>query len=506
MYVSFLSFIVLAFGIVVAGGFLSALGAHVTGTLAWWSMPDTVTPSAFRKLPNYKDADIGWATYTAAQLGTDLKHQAKLAWTVRREQIARAGKIFNHGAGVVLWFLVFPLPALTFLSFVAAIPFMIALTIIFFVAFAIVYIVGALLHWLLVLAVNIVDGIWIGGHRGRASCPECYRLMTRPAFACSGCNKVHRDIRSGVEGAFYRRCECGQLLPTAVSRATWRLAPVCQHCEATLHKGAGALRDVRVAVLGDTHAGTTRLTLTALGHMARQEKALGRQFTLADEATRKAVEAEMQAARSRTDTVPTQAVSPRAFTARFGGPASGALFHAFDPAGALLQDVHSQDTLTFLAESHGVVFVVDPFSIPSVRQEVQRKGFSYLLTEHPAQGQPEDLYGAVVSRMRASGVKTKKQRLAVVVSKADLLRVAGIEIPSELTEVSRWLEDYGQHNMVIAAQREFGTVRYFASGTVATDGGAIDPSKALWWLYRPRNVSTVSAAPQPEPEKAEAAA
>jgi hypothetical protein len=89
----------------------------------------------------------------------------------------------------------------------------------------------------------------------------------------------------------------------------------------------------------------------------------------------------------------------------------------------------------------------------------------------------------VVSRLRDSGIKAKSQRLAVVVSKADLLGQWGIELPGESEEVAGWLESVGLHNLVGAARREFAEVRWFAVASVdRDDAGGHDPVRPLAWL------------------------
>ena len=102
---------------------------------------------------------------------------------------------------------------------------------------------------------------------------------------------------------------------------------------------------------------------------------------------------------------------------------------------------------------------------------------------HAAAGDPELTYDEVASRLRDSGIPASAQRLAVVVSKADLLRSAGLNLPTESAELAQWLADAGVHNLVLAARREFAEVKFFsvASQQVAPDGRD-DPGTPLRWL------------------------
>jgi hypothetical protein len=75
------------------------------------------------------------------------------------------------------------------------------------------------------------------------------------------------------------------------------------------------------------------------------------------------------------------------------------------------------------------------------------------------------------------------------VSKADLLRSAGLVVPAGSDEIARWLWDSGVHNLVISAPREFAEVRFF---TVASQnvrpGGLDDPGAPLRWLLTAHGV------------------
>ena len=89
--------------------------------------------------------------------------------------------------------------------------------------------------------------------------------------------------------------------------------------------------------------------------------------------------------------------------------------------------------------------------------------------------------------MRATGVPAGAQRLAVVISKADLLSSAGLELPGGSEEIADWLLDAGP--VYAHMEREFADVRFFAvtsrdvSAGLGTDQG--DPAAPLRWLLGP---------------------
>ena len=91
------------------------------------------------------------------------------------------------------------------------------------------------------------------------------------------------------------------------------------------------------------------------------------------------------------------------------------------------------DSLGFLDHGQGLVYVLDPFSIEPVRDQLAGQNAMAVALAHAAAGDPETAYGEVVYRLRDSGVPASAQRLAVVVSKADLLAPPGWSCPRSPT-------------------------------------------------------------------------
>ncbi len=163
--------------------------------------------------------------------------------------------------------------------------------------------------------------------------------------------------------------------------------------------------------------------------------------------------------------------------------------HLFDAAGEHFRSARRPDALRFLDDGHGLVYVLDPFSIPAIRQQVADRNAAALGLAHAAAGDPELTYDEVVSRLRDSGVPASTERLAVVVSKADLLRAAGLSLPAGSAAIAQWLHDSGVHNLVISAPREFAEVRFFAVASQdMRPGSPDDPGAPLRWLLTSRGV------------------
>jgi hypothetical protein len=323
--------------------------------------------------------------------------------------------------------------------------------------------------------------------RTEASCPRCFHVTPWPAYRCPGCSALHRDVRPGRLGLIMRRCDCGTMLPTMALRAAWRLKAACQRCRKPLPLGAGAVRDLRISIFGDPAAGKTRFMHAALSSLVATTERVGLAIGFDDQSSREQVELGLDRITSGQDTAKTTTAAPAALTFRLGTGRRSTLAHLFDTAGERLRDPQMHDSLGFLHHSHGLVYVIDPFRIESVRRTLaDRSG-----REPPGDAaDPEAAYGEIVERLRDSGVAARGQRLAVIVSRADLLQAAGLELPADSDLIADWLWRSGAHNLVLSARREFAEARFFvvASQAAEQDGRPDDPGTPLRWLLRSHGV------------------
>lgn len=318
-----------------------------------------------------------------------------------------------------------------------------------------------------------------------AACTRCFHVTPWPAYRCPACRQIHHDVRPGRLGLLYRRCGCGTRLPTMASRAAWRMAAVCKRtdCQQELPEGTGAVPDIRVPVFGDTSAGKTRFLFAALNALLKSARRHGTAVSYLDQPSQSQAELGLKVIRSAQDTAKTSATVPVVISLRLGEGRGSSMVHLFDAAGEHYRDAQRYDTLRFLDHGQGLVYVLDPFSVGAIRNELGGHHAEELRRAHAAAGDPEIAFGEVVSRLRDGGVPPASQRLAVVVSKADLLRGAGLALPSGSQGIADWLAEKGMHNLVMAARRDFAEARYF---TVASQdsavGGRDDPGAPLHWL------------------------
>jgi hypothetical protein len=275
-----------------------------------------------------------------------------------------------------------------------------------------------------------------------------------------------------------------------VLRAAWRLSAVCQKCAKPLRAGSGALRDVRIPIFGDTSAGKTRFLYSGLDSLVDTTRRAQIPLGFPDEESENQATVALDLIRSGRDTVKTSFGLPTALTCQLGKGAGSTLLHLFDAAGEVYQGPQMQDSLGFLDHGNGLVYVLDPFSIGSVRDQLAGQNATAIRLAHAAAGDPETAYGEVVSRLRDNGVAATGQRLAIVISKADLLALGGLDLPEESDAIADWLMHGGVHNLVLSARRDFAEARYFAVASLAATGSSRshDPGAPLRWLLASRGL------------------
>jgi hypothetical protein len=451
--------------------------------------------------------DLAWPLYTLRQARIDRKAvRANLYAYQRRLWNWPANTFFKHRYGKARWPWWFPLTVVpvTVLSFLGGA---------FIVSWASYWV-----YWGTLAAFWWIDKTVIAAARGllqaretrrretmdtAAACMNCLHVTPWPAYACpNNCGQLHQDVMPGDLGTLYRKCQCGAKFPTLPSRAAWEATAVCkrQECQHRLPSGTGAVRDIRVPVFGDMAAGKTRFLYASLASLLPDLDRAHIKWDFLDDFSRREAELRLKAIQANQDVPKTQEGPATSINVKLRDGKHADFIHLFDAAGEQYskpgnwdQAYGNQDTnfgsMRFLEDGQALAYVLDPFSVDLIRDQAATHDQGLVAQVQAAQKDPEVAYTEVLNRLRGFGVPVEAQRLAVVVSKADLLRRAGMEIPTESEAIARWLADNGVHNLVLAAPRQFREVRYFAVASVdASASRGHDPGIPLRWLLASHGV------------------
>lgn len=337
---------------------------------------------------------------------------------------------------------------------------------------------------------RLYERIWQIRLRASASCPRCYHVSRLPAYRCPGSHpdgkNLHRDLRSGRLGLIRRSCACGGRLPVTRGRASRQLTALCQLCGHPLHQGAAAVTDIRVPVFGATSAGKTQLLVSAMVGLTGRSGTGGIVVVAADPESDRTYQQNARIVAGTAALNKTTDVPPFATTLRISQGRREALLHLFDAAGEKLVNPLGNAEYSYLDFARTLVFVLDPFAIAEVRDQLGT--FPEIARQaNAAVHDPEDSYNGTVSRLRRYGVATERQRVAFVLTKADLLSrlPVGADVDPERDDpaaVRRWLVDRRMENLLLAAERDFAEVRYFCVN--AKDPGARGALAPFDWLLR----------------------
>ena len=471
----------------------------------------TVTPADVPlRLPKIRSPfprDNAWPSYLFAQSVTDLQTAAVHVGTLVATLWRRMVRIVRDEPGsLIFWpLLLLPLTA-AITGTVAAVG-----TALLLAAVLGAVLVITVLGWL--ICRQVLRGTDLGVRvlrRAKATCTHgtCTHRTRLPAYRCT-CGTVHHDIRAGMQGLFTRRCACGALLPTTVLQAAGGLVAVCQDCGRDLRAGAGTMTDVVIPVFGSTSAGKTRLIYAGMVALGRHMSAVGGTFRpdgADSEATFQTATAMVDTGAQTTKTAAGR--PPAGITVRLGAGGRPALLHLFDAAGESFSTRDDAADLRFLDDPQGMVFVLDPFSVPEVAGALRGPLAPRLTAAEPAHVDPEQSYLVTVQWLRDQGLVLRRKPLAVAVVKADLLLglppADGLTPTATSDDVRRWLRGKGLDNLLDGMERDFREVGFHLVASrdagVGAQGkaGPTSPARPLLWLLRrtgvaARNLEVVGA-------------
>lgn len=464
-----------------------------------WRESELVTPKQFHEEqlkanppgPDGIGPDLAWPLYTLRQADVDRNLVRKNLRALYKRVWKRPADTFyrgRHGPRWAWWILLFPV---TFAVNIFLLTAGLSAWLSYWVYWGVVAAgkwSGRTVWQLVRQQLRAAEARRRKEHYSQAACMECMHVTQWPAYRCPACTEVHHDVNPGKLGTFTRRCACGASFPTLASKAAWKTTAECKRCKKALPEGAGAVTDIRIPVFGDANAGKTRFLYASLNSLMAEAERAAIPVTFPDEAAGAEARRGRELIKAGQNTAKT---SPGgiAITFRLREGHQSDLIHMFDAAGEDYSEAQKYEKLRFLDDSQGMAYVLDPFSVQAIREQLGSQQGDILAAAQAAENDPDLAYGEVISRLRDGGVPVSAQRLAVVVSKADLLRDAGLEIPTESAAIEDWLVKAGLQNLVIAIGREFAEVRYFA---VASQDVAAslpdDPGSPLRWLLSSHGV------------------
>lgn len=322
-------------------------------------------------------------------------------------------------------------------------------------------------------------------------CGNCHRRVVLPAYSCPQCPpgqpSLHRRLIPGSLGVFSHICRCGNPLPTLLAKGKSGLPAYCQHegCGQPLPTKGLTAPTFHVPVVAGRSAGKTVFMMAAVTSLESSEDTASAGFEFASAKAERAyrrMRSALEEASFSTITATLPEISVEAFTIYVGpeGSPRRRLLYLYDAAGERYETSAGVATFRFLGHTKGIVFIVDPFSFPSVRRSV---GPDLLATLRASEADTDEGFSrfAQASRENLQVRTTRKMPIpvAVVLTKCDaLLDSEAVAHPyDELGDadndqrqrgtrskaVRHWLDSVaGQRGLVTVLENTFERCSYFA--------------------------------------------
>jgi hypothetical protein len=317
-----------------------------------------------------------------------------------------------------------------------------------------------------VTVLGAVERVWMAYRRILIACPHpgCYQRFALPEYACPRCEERHSRLVPGRLGAFRHVCRCGTRLPTTILLGRFRLGAYCPHCRHRLPGRIGRARVEPLPFVGGPAAGKTTLMFLAVRALrASAAGARGRaEFVEARDARAYAgAVAELDRGERLAKTGPEL---PVATMLDLTLPAAHRILYLFDPAGELHTGATHVERLRYLDHGEALLFVIDPFALPELRLALSADERRLVRDATATSDEdPSDTLQRLLAELRSRDDQGRQRRVAVVVTKADVLRKTAVG--ADLGGDARgWLERLGLGNTIRTLDRTAGEVRYFVSG------------------------------------------
>jgi hypothetical protein len=312
--------------------------------------------------------------------------------------------------------------------------------------------------------------------------------MSIPIYICPKCATEHTRLWPSVYGVFHHKCEkCNTELPALDALGRKDIIQKCVSCGRPMNKEIGRLINVHIPVIGGPSTGKSNYIFTAT-HQFIEHHAKPRDIEVSfpDDKHRQNYENNLKLLSDGTALLKTPEIVPEAYILAVKKPKDrlGRIVYIYDAAGEAYNVESNTILQTYYKFVHGLILVIDPFSIDLVARQFEKDIDQLKDAIRPSGLDAMDAYERMITVLEASvglkrGVKFKHP-LAVVISKTDALglenqigRPAARELmlqdPSVRLEVDainqlveQFLIENGLGNFVRDVKLQFENVGFFS--------------------------------------------
>lgn len=366
------------------------------------------------------------------------------------------------------------------------------------------------------------DRVYLLQKRIFTACHECKGKSLIPTYLCPNCGEKHTNLTPGVYGILKRTCNCGEILPSTFFNGRRELKAICHNC--WLEGKTTELNDretvpICIPVVGGPSVGKTAF-ITAFSYDFIEKIAPAKSWEIElynDDKSKifKEITQDYQTGSTRLTKRQTDINKPSSISFSFFVKGDEfkpeRLVHVYDIAGEVFTDNSENEVQKQYEYCQGIVLIIDPFSIPSVKYKYERD----LTPEDLDVIGKADINGIVnsfLNKLReVTGLSDRKilsVPLAVVIDKADsaglfnelgegainTLRATNPEKYNNTMDLQdylcrKFLKDNGMESFLNTIKIKFKNNRFFVCSAIGhtRDKGAYQPKgimEPMEWLFR----------------------
>src|SRR6185369_6540761 len=287
---------------------------------------------------------------------------------------------------------------------------------ILFTFFLLIYVAFSLVY--------LTERTYLAGKKFFTVCPQCHAKSRLPEHFCPRCGEVHRRLIPSSYGILHHTCQCGEKLPATFFLKRGLLKSRCPDCQSLLETGHTESRKAFVPIFGGPAVGKSAFLFSAVNQLIDHTARIGLRSSFLESRTEnEMVRARQQLAQGRSPDK-TLATLPRAFNLQVQADGRDPrVLYLYDPAGEAFNETEGLVLHRYQEYLSGLIFLIDPFTIPAVNAEYADRLESVRDALQPSKLPIEDALARILISMEEHFGLGKAARLkvpvAVVINKVD---------------------------------------------------------------------------------------
>ena len=281
-----------------------------------------------------------------------------------------------------------------------------------------------LLIYLAFSLVYLIERAYLACKQFFTVCPECHTKSRLPEHFCPRCGAIHRRLIPSSYGILHHTCQCGTKLPATFFLQRGQLKSQCPDCHSLLETRHTESRKAFVPIFGGPAVGKSAFLFSAVSQLMDHTARIGMRSSFLDSRTENELERVRQQLSQGRSPDKTLSTLPRAFNLQVEADGRDPrVLYLYDPAGEAFNETEGLVLHRYQEYLSGLIFLIDPFTIPAVCAEYADHLESVREALQPSRLPIEDALDRILISMEEHFGLGKAARLkvpvAVVINKID---------------------------------------------------------------------------------------